>query len=117
MLEGALTARVDGRGNAYCIRATCSRSRAAPCTRCGMQRGRPRQATGGALRRPGAERSSGSRTSTRCAESGRVGRDGVPGPLTLGAYLTEYRDVFRLCRPAARARGPLLKGASARLAG
>lgn len=27
---------------------------------------------------------------------GRVGRDGMPGPLAFAAYLTEYRDVFRL---------------------
>jgi quercetin dioxygenase-like cupin family protein len=31
--------------------------------------------------------------------SGRVGRDGMPGPLAFGAYLTEYRDVFRLAGP------------------
>ena len=27
---------------------------------------------------------------------GRVGRNGMPGPLACGVYLTEYRDVFRL---------------------
>lgn len=32
-------------------------------------------------------------------ESGRVGKDGMPGPLAFGAYLTEYRDVFRLAGP------------------
>jgi mannose-6-phosphate isomerase-like protein (cupin superfamily) len=31
--------------------------------------------------------------------SGRVGRNGMPGPLALGAYLTEYRDVIRLAGP------------------
>jgi quercetin dioxygenase-like cupin family protein len=31
--------------------------------------------------------------------SGRVGRNGMPGPLAFGAYLTEYRDVFRLAGP------------------
>jgi quercetin dioxygenase-like cupin family protein len=37
--------------------------------------------------------------------SGRVGRNGMPGPLAFGAYLTEYRDVFRLAGPQ-----PLLLG-------
>ena len=32
-------------------------------------------------------------------ESGRVGKDGMPGPLAFGAYLTEYSDVFRLAGP------------------
>jgi len=38
---------------------------------------------------------------------GRVGRDGMPGPLAFGAYLTEYRDVMRL----GGAPQPLLRGA------
>ena len=28
--------------------------------------------------------------------SGRVGRNGMPGPLAFGVMLTRYRDVFRL---------------------
>jgi mannose-6-phosphate isomerase-like protein (cupin superfamily) len=45
--------------------------------------------------------------------SGRVGRNGMPGPLAFGVYLTEYRDVFRLAgpqwllRPACAALGAL----------
>jgi hypothetical protein len=31
--------------------------------------------------------------------SGRVGKDGMPGPLAFGAYLTEYADVIRLAGP------------------
>lgn len=31
--------------------------------------------------------------------SGRVGRDGMPGPLAFGVLLTEFRDVFRLAGP------------------
>ena len=31
--------------------------------------------------------------------SGRVGSDGMPGPLAFGVLLTEYRDVFRLAGP------------------
>src|ERR687898_539738 len=30
---------------------------------------------------------------------GRVGKDGMPGPLAFGAYLTEYSDVIRLSGP------------------
>jgi quercetin dioxygenase-like cupin family protein len=42
--------------------------------------------------------------------SGRVGSDGMPGPLAFGVYLTEYRDVFRLAGPQ-----PLLRPAFAAL--
>ena len=45
-------------------------------------------------------------------ESGRVGRNGMPGPLAFGAYLTEYRDVFRLAGPQP-VLVPLLKGLGA----
>jgi quercetin dioxygenase-like cupin family protein len=44
--------------------------------------------------------------------SGRVGRNGMPGPLAFGVYLTEYRDVFRLAGPQ-----PLLRPAFAALGG
>jgi quercetin dioxygenase-like cupin family protein len=50
--------------------------------------------------------------------SGRVGRNGMPGPLAFGAYLTEYRDVFRLAGPQP-VLSPALKllGALGRLKG
>jgi len=35
----------------------------------------------------------------RLHREGRVGRDGMPGPLAFGTMLTEYRDVFRLAGP------------------
>jgi len=39
---------------------------------------------------------------------GRVGGDGMPGPLAFGVLLTEYRDVFRLAmRPEPLVRGGL----------
>jgi quercetin dioxygenase-like cupin family protein len=41
---------------------------------------------------------------------GRVGKDGMPGPLAFGVMLTEYRDVFRLAGP-----DPLLRPALALL--
>jgi quercetin dioxygenase-like cupin family protein len=31
--------------------------------------------------------------------SGRVGKNGIPGPLAFGVLLTEYSDVFRLAGP------------------
>jgi quercetin dioxygenase-like cupin family protein len=31
--------------------------------------------------------------------SGKVGKNGMPGPLAFGVYLTEFRDVFRLAGP------------------
>jgi Cupin domain len=40
------------------------------------------------------------RSIDRLHEEGRVGKDGMPGPLAYGAYLSEYRDVFRLAGPA-----------------
>jgi quercetin dioxygenase-like cupin family protein len=44
--------------------------------------------------------------------SGRVGRNGMPGPLAFGAYLTEFDDVFRLAGPQ-----PLLRPLLAALGG
>jgi quercetin dioxygenase-like cupin family protein len=50
--------------------------------------------------------------------SGRVGRNGMPGPLAFGAYLTEYRDVIRLAGPQPLVLGALrLLGALGRLRG
>ena len=49
---------------------------------------------------------------------GRVGRDGMPGPLACGAYLTEYSDVIRLAGPQPLVRGALrLLGVLGRLLG
>jgi len=45
-------------------------------------------------------------------ESSRVGRNGMPGPLAFGAYLTQYRDVFRLAGPQP-VLVPLLEGLGA----
>jgi mannose-6-phosphate isomerase-like protein (cupin superfamily) len=43
---------------------------------------------------------------------GRVGTNGMPGPLAYGVLLTEYRDTFRLAVPAE----PVVRGALALLA-
>jgi quercetin dioxygenase-like cupin family protein len=42
--------------------------------------------------------------------SGRVGRNGMPGPLAFGVYLTEFRDVFRLAAGPDFLTRPLLAG-------
>lgn len=39
--------------------------------------------------------------------SGRVGKDGMPGPLAFGVLLSEYRDGFRLAGPDALLRPAL----------
>jgi quercetin dioxygenase-like cupin family protein len=50
--------------------------------------------------------------------SGRVGKDGMPGPLAFGVYLTEYSDVIRLAGPQPLVRGALaVLGAIGRLRG
>jgi quercetin dioxygenase-like cupin family protein len=50
--------------------------------------------------------------------SGRVGRNGMPGPLAFGVYLTEYADVIRLAGPQLPIRGALAGlGAIGRLRG
>ncbi len=44
----------------------------------------------------------------RLHREGRVGSNGMPGPLAFGVLLTEYDDVFRLAVPAEPlVRGPL----------
>ena len=47
----------------------------------------------------------------RLHREGRVGDDGMPGPLAFSVLLTEYDDVFRLAVPAQ----PLVRGALAGL--
>jgi hypothetical protein len=53
------------------------------------------------------------RTLDRLQREGRVGKDGMPGPLAFAAYLTEYSDVFRLHAGPAT---PLVTGALRALA-
>ena len=51
-------------------------------------------------------------------QSGRVGKDGMPGPLAFGVYLTAYADVFRLAGPQPVLRPALgLLGVLGRLKG
>ena len=46
--------------------------------------------------RPGGRTEQWFRSLDALQRSGRVGKDGMPGPLAFGVYLTEFRDVFRL---------------------
>jgi hypothetical protein len=48
------------------------------------------------------------RSIDRLHREGRVGKNGLPGPLAFGVYLTEYRDVFRLAGPPELVTRPLL---------
>jgi mannose-6-phosphate isomerase-like protein (cupin superfamily) len=44
----------------------------------------------------------------RLHREGRVGKNGMPGPLAFGLFLSEYRDVFRLASPPDFVARPLL---------
>lgn len=48
---------------------------------------------------PGGRTEQWFRAINRIQVEGRVGKDGMPGPLAFGVLLTEYRDVFRLAGP------------------
>jgi mannose-6-phosphate isomerase-like protein (cupin superfamily) len=59
------------------------------------------------------------RSIDRTYRDGRVGKNGMPGPLAYGVYLTEFRDVFRLAVAPEIITRPLLAalGAIGRLRG
>jgi mannose-6-phosphate isomerase-like protein (cupin superfamily) len=48
------------------------------------------------------------RSIDRLFREGRVGKNGMPGPLAFGVFLSEYRDVFRLASPPDLIARPLL---------
>jgi mannose-6-phosphate isomerase-like protein (cupin superfamily) len=48
---------------------------------------------------PGGRTEQWFRAIDRLHREGRVGSNGMPGPLAFGVLLTEYRDVFRLAGP------------------
>jgi mannose-6-phosphate isomerase-like protein (cupin superfamily) len=115
ILEGTLTARVDGEegdlghGDALDI-----------------PRGAKHQMwnrTGSPARalwqtRPAGRTESWFRSIDALHREGRVGSNGMPGPLAYGVFLTEYRDVFRLAAPDMLARPVLgILGAIGRLRG
>ena len=69
--------------------------------------------------RPGGRTERWFRAIDSLHREGRVGRNGIPGPLAMGALLTEYRDTFRLAvRPRLLVRaGVELLGLLGRLRG
>jgi quercetin dioxygenase-like cupin family protein len=56
---------------------------------------------------PGGRTKQWFRAIDRLHREGKVGRDGMPGPLAFGVMLTAYRDVFRLAGPDALLRPAL----------
>jgi mannose-6-phosphate isomerase-like protein (cupin superfamily) len=68
--------------------------------------------------RPAGRTESWFRSIDALHREGRVGSNGMPGPLAYGVFLSEYRDVFRLAGPDHLTR-PLLAilGAAGRLRG
>jgi mannose-6-phosphate isomerase-like protein (cupin superfamily) len=48
------------------------------------------------------------RSIDRLIREGKVGKNGLPGPLAFGVLLSEYRDVFRLASPPDVLARPLL---------
>ncbi|MFL5844188.1 MAG: cupin domain-containing protein [Solirubrobacteraceae bacterium] len=93
VLEGALTIRVDGAQRVLAAGETIE-----------VPRGVPHQMWNAAATpaRVAWRTSPAGRTGTwyatldRLQREGRVGKDGMPGPLAFAVYLTEFRDVFRL---------------------
>ena len=59
---------------------------------------------------PGGRTERWFRAIDRLQREGRVGKNGMPGPLAFGVLLTEYRDVFQL---AARPRAVVRTGLAA----
>jgi quercetin dioxygenase-like cupin family protein len=59
------------------------------------------------------------RSIDRLHQEGRVGKNGMPGPLAFGVYLNEFRDVFRLAAGPELVTRPLISilGAAGRAKG
>lgn len=105
VLEGTLTVRLDGAERTLAAGETLDVPRGAPhqIWNAGDTPARVAWTTAPALRT-----GDWYRTLDRLQREGRVGKDGMPGPLAFAAYLTEYRDVFRLHAGPAT---PLVAGA------
>jgi mannose-6-phosphate isomerase-like protein (cupin superfamily) len=115
ILEGTLTARVEG-----------EKRDLGPGDALDIPRGAKNQIwnrTGSPARalwqtRPGGRTESWFRSIDALHREGRVGRNGMPGPLAYGVFLTGYRDVFRLAVPDLLTRPVLgILGAIGRLRG
>jgi mannose-6-phosphate isomerase-like protein (cupin superfamily) len=115
ILEGTLTARVDGKerdlgpGDALDIPRGAKHQM-------WNQAGSPARALW--QTRPAGRTESWFRSIDALHREGRVGKNGMPGPLAYGVFLTEYRDVFRLAAPDLLTRPVLgILGAVGRLRG
>lgn len=93
VLAGELRARVDGEERSLGPGDTLEVARGAP-----HQMWNPGDAETRALwvTRPRGRTDRWFEALDRLQREGRVGKDGMPGPLAFGVLLTEYRDVFRL---------------------
>jgi quercetin dioxygenase-like cupin family protein len=96
VLEGELHARVDGTEHVLGVGDTLDIPRRAV-----HQMWNPGDAEARAIWRttPAVRTASWFRAIDALHRSGRVGSNGMPGPLAFGVLLTEYRDVFRLAGP------------------
>jgi mannose-6-phosphate isomerase-like protein (cupin superfamily) len=93
VLEGTLSARVDGQKHELGPGDTLDipRGTVHQMWNAGEEEARALWQT-----RPALRTEQWFRGIDRLFEEGRVGRNGMPGPLAYGAYLSEFRDVFRL---------------------
>ena len=93
VLEGALTARVEGEERELAKGETLDIPRGSrhQIWNRGVEPTRALWQT-----RPALRTEQWFRTIDRTIRDGRVDGKGMPGPLAFGVYLTEFRDVFRL---------------------
>ena len=93
VIEGALTARVDGEARALHGGDTLDIPAG---TRHQLWNAESEPARALWQTRPAGRTEQWFRSIDRLYREGRVGGNGMPGPLAYGAYLTEFSDVFRL---------------------
>jgi mannose-6-phosphate isomerase-like protein (cupin superfamily) len=105
VLEGTLTAKVDGEERNLGIGETLDIPRRTPHQ---MWNRGDVDARAIWQTRPGGRTEDWFRAIDRLIREGRVGSNGMPSALAYGVYLTEYRDVFRLASPPDLVARPLL---------
>jgi mannose-6-phosphate isomerase-like protein (cupin superfamily) len=110
VIEGALTARVEGDETRLDTGETLDIPAGArhQIWNAGSEPARALWQT-----RPAGRTEQWFRAIDRLYREGRVGGNGTPSPLAYGVYLTEYRDVFRLAVGPEILTRPLLAGLGA----
>jgi quercetin dioxygenase-like cupin family protein len=105
VLQGALTARVAGEERELHEGESLDIPRGTPhqMWNAGAEPARALWQT-----RPAGRTEQWFRSIDRVYREGRVGKNGMPGPLAYGVYLTEFRDVFRLAAGPEIVTRPLL---------